>query len=69
MLQVIHLDVMKVDFSVAHVIVGPICNSHLLQGAAAGPACMRMGVEGAPRCMRGTQSGAGAGHGVARYPT
>ena len=31
MLQVFHLDVAKIDLSVAHVAVGLICNSHLLQ--------------------------------------
>ena len=31
MLQVFHLDVAKVDLGFAHVAVGPICSSHLLQ--------------------------------------
>jgi hypothetical protein len=46
MLQVFYLDVAKVDLDVATI-------------AAAGPACMRVGVEGAPWCGRGTWSDAG----------
>jgi hypothetical protein len=78
MLQVLHLYVVKVDLSVVHVILGPICSSHILQllglnmqphNATARPACIFVGVEGPPWCGRGTQSAghsAGTGHEAAR---
>jgi hypothetical protein len=45
--------VAKVDLSVAHV-----AETHLQQppDVAAGPACMRVGVERVPRCRHGTRS-------------
>jgi hypothetical protein len=53
MLQVFHLAVANVDLGVAYVAVGqpPV--------VATEPAFMRMGVEGAPRCGRGTRSTCG----------
>jgi hypothetical protein len=59
--------VAKVDLSVAHV-----AETHLQQppDVAAGPACMRVGVERVPRCRHGTRSTrglrAGARHEAAR---
>jgi hypothetical protein len=38
MLQVVYLDVAKIDLGVAHIVVGPICSNHLLQ-LLGPPAC------------------------------
>jgi hypothetical protein len=57
MLQVFHLNAIKVDLGVAHVAVGPICSSHLLQ--LLGLPAKHMSVERAPRCESETRSGAG----------
>jgi hypothetical protein len=46
-----HLDIVKVDLGIAYVAVEPICSAR--------SACIRVGVEGAPRCGRGTRSNTG----------
>jgi hypothetical protein len=50
-------DVAKVDLGVAHIAVGPILQQP--PAIIVEPACMRVGVERAPRCRRGTRSGMG----------
>ena len=50
MLQVFHLDVVKVDLDVVHVTLGPICSGHLLQQL------------GPPAWVWRGHHGAGAGH-------
>jgi len=52
-----YLDIAKIDLSVSHITVEPICSSDL-------PACIRMGVEWVPRCTRRPVE-----HGAAQAPT
>jgi hypothetical protein len=81
MLQVLHLDITKVNLSVAHVAMGPICSNHFEQ-LLGSPACAwvwrerhdadagheaRMG-HGVGVEQSGTDHGASTGHGATWAP-